>query len=219
MLSNLKKHIIGKAEDAHKKRIANEAVSGIVDYVRPLMIEVYKRNEVVRKLGFVFDDEGNLSNSNDEEIKRLTRGLGRHDNLLLRPLPERFSEVVINPFKEVKKLIACEDMAYEYCLEFLNTRTKNKELTKNAMFLHSKDENLLKLAAVPWRHALTNLYPVFCERKYAIQKLLEAEPIQVLGLVAMIGLFAKELNIKVDADQWDNWTGIALRYALISYAE
>lgn len=212
----------------------NRITGAIVEAIRPIMLEVYKKTSDVAKFGFEFDANGQLSCSRDkefddavqgmlscmsvakfrkehsEEVKSMGFSLDSNGRLVpLRTMPERFAELTINPLGDAHQLICAEDCALKACLKALD-KGSNEEIKAMRMFIESEDSMERLIVAAPWRIALSKLYSVFIDKQFAVDALNRAEPIQVLGLVMVTNIFAKHLRINMPG-----WYDSALKYAYL----
>ena len=213
----------------------NRITDAIVETVRPTMLEIYKRTTDVTKFGFEFDANGQLFYPRDKELDDAVQGmlscmsiakfrkehgediksmgflLDNNGHLVpLKAMPERFAELMINPLGDTHQLICAEDCALKACLKALD-KGSNEEIRAIRTFIESEDGMERLIVAAPWRIALSKLYSVFIDKQFAVDALNRAEPIQVLGLVMVINIFAKHLRINMPGDWYDN----ALKYAYL----
>lgn len=219
-----------------------DALSITVKALMPVMHEVYKQSSDLAQAGFKFDDNGRLYSAADQEYDKIVyetvsavslarfrkeygesvEEMGYHlrdDGHVVpkRSVEERFLEMLINPLGDIRRLISFEDSTFKICLKKL-AETQNRTILYDLECLESGDETMYIVTAAPWRVSLFKLYVAFLDERTAMEKLMEAEPIQVLGMAMMARAFADHLQIRMNYDWFTTALTSAYLYAKLSYS-
>lgn len=206
----------------------------------PIMHEVYKQSSDLAQAGFKFDDKGHLYNTNDKEwddivcatveaisLAKFREQYGKSveemgyrlcaDGHVVpkRSAKERFLEIMINPLGDNISLIAYEDSALVACLKKIGDVAIHKG---DLQLLESGDKISYLIVAAPWRVSLAGLYVSFIDECTAMEKLKDADPLLIMGMVIMARVFADHLQIRIDYDWFATAMTSAYIYAKLSYS-
>ena len=157
-----------------------EALKGIVEILRPIMMSFYKKNGMIEYRGYHFDDDGRIFYDLDDECNAKEKFIKDFSDPVADMVEDGAFEV--STMDRILKEIMNLNLGYE------SFQSQKRHVLENPDYYYSW-----------WHSDLGKLYHVFIDEEYAMKSLLKVSNIWLVpGIVKMVYAISRKCDFDAD---------------------